>query len=570
MAAARLPVVLLWHMHQPQYRDALTGRYVLPWTYLHSIKDYTDMAAHLEAIPEARAIVNFSPVLLEQIEALSHSLADHLNEGKPLPDPVLALLGPDPVPTEPASRLESLRACLRAQRKQMIERFGPYLELASIADTLATPERVSYASDQFIHDLAVWYHLAWMGETVRRTDPLVSRLTEQGRGFTTEQRRDLLKLIGTLLTNLVPRYRRLSEQGQCELSVTPYGHPIVPLLLDFQSAREAMPNLSLPKLPAYPGGRERAEWHIREGLRLFTQAFGTRPVGCWPSEGAVSRATLELLEQAGFKWVASSANVLHGSLQRTAAQVPQPPTLDAQVFNRPYRLAGSSLVQFFREDTLSDLIGFTYASWHGDDAAHNLVDALAQLARQYTSTPGHVVLIALDGENAWEHYPFNGYYFLRALYTLLASHPQLELTTLGACVARGLTPITLPQLMAGSWVHGTLTTWMGDAAKNRAWDLLCDAKLAFDATVASGSLDAAAVRAAERQLALCESSDWFWWFGDYNPAEAVTQFDSLYRRQLGRLYERLGRAAPEILSQPIATGGGSPEHGGVMRRSYAS
>ena len=569
MAAARLPVVLLWHMHQPQYRDALTGRYVLPWTYLQSIKDYTDMAAHLEAIPEARAIVNFSPVLLEQIEALSHSLADHLNDGKPLPDPVLALLGPDPVPTEPAARLESLRACLRAQRKQMIERFGPYLELASIADTLATPERVSYASDQFIHDLAVWYHLAWMGETVRRTDPLVSRLTEQGRGFTTEQRRDLLKLIGTLLTNLVPRYRRLSEQGQCELSVTPYGHPIVPLLLDFQSAREAMPNLPLPKLPAYPGGRERAEWHIREGLRLFTQAFGTRPVGCWPSEGAVSRATLELLEQAGFKWVASSANVLHGSLQRTAAQVPQPPTLDAQVFNRPYRLAGSSLVQFFREDTLSDLIGFTYASWHGDDAAHNLVDALAQLARQYTSTPGHVVLIALDGENAWEHYPFNGYYFLRALYTLLASHPQLELTTLGACVARGLTPITLPQLMAGSWVHGTLTTWMGDAAKNRAWDLLCDAKLAFDATVASGSLDAAAIRAAERQLALCESSDWFWWFGDYNPAEAVSQFDSLYRRQLMNLYRLLRLTPPARLSEPISVGRGTPEHGGVMRRAHA-
>ena len=570
MAAARLPVVLLWHMHQPQYCDALTGRYVLPWTYLHSVKDYTDMAAHLEAIPEARAVVNFTPVLLEQIEALSRAVAEHLRGGAPLPDPVLALLGPDPVPSEPAARLESLRACLRAQRKQMIERFGPYLELASIADTLATAERVNYASDQFIQDLAVWYHLAWMGETVRRSDSLVSRLTEQGRSFTAEQRRDLLRLIGTLLANLVPRYRRLSEQGQCELSVTPYGHPIMPLLFDFQSAREAMPNLPLPKQPVYPGGKERAEWHVREGLRLFTQTFGSRPVGCWPSEGAVSRATLELLERSGFKWVASSANVLHGSLQRTAAQAPQPPSLDAQVFNRPYRLAGSSLLQFFREDTLSDLIGFTYATWHGDDAAHNLVDALGQLARQYTTTPGHVVLIALDGENAWEHYPFNGYYFLRALYTLLAAHPQLELTTLGACVARGLTPITLPRLMAGSWVHGTLTTWMGDAAKNRAWDLLCDAKLAFDATLASGSLDAAGQRAAERQLALCEGSDWFWWFGDYNPAEAVSQFDSLYRRQLARLYERLGRAAPPSLSRPIATGSGSPEHGGVMRRSYAS
>ena len=568
-STARLPVVLLWHMHQPEYRDALTGQYVLPWTYLHAIKDYTDMAAHLEANPDARAVFNFTPVLLEQIESLAQAVAEHLRSGQPLPDPVLSLLGPDPVPAEPAARLASLRVCLRAQRKQMIERFGPYLELASIADTLATPERVSYASDQFIHDLAVWYHLAWVGETVRRTDALVSRLTEQGRGFTGGQRRELLALIGNLLSSIVPRYRRLSERGQCELSVTPYGHPIVPLLLDFQSAREAMPNLPLPRYAAYPGGAERADWHVKEGLRLFAQTFGMRPSGCWPSEGAVSRATLELLDGAGFKWVASSANVLHGALQRTGAQAGQA-VRDPQAFNRPYRLADASLTQFFREDTLSDLIGFTYATWHGDDAAHNLVDALSQLAHQYSGIPGHAVLIALDGENAWEHYPFNGYYFLRALYTLLAAHPQLELTTLGDCVSRGLMPITLPQLMAGSWVHGTLTTWMGDPAKNRAWDLLCEAKIAFDAVMASGALDAQAQRAAERQLALCESSDWFWWFGDYNPAEAVGQFDALFRRQLSRLYEQLGRAPPAALAEPIATGGGSPEHGGVMRRSYAS
>src|SRR5205814_5424416 len=70
----------------------------------------------------------------------------------------------------------------------------PYLELATIAETLGTPERVAYASDQFIHDLAVWYHLAWLGESVRRTDPLVARLTERGRDFSPTQRRDLLTL----------------------------------------------------------------------------------------------------------------------------------------------------------------------------------------------------------------------------------------------------------------------------------------------------------------------------------------------------------------------------------------
>ncbi|HJS91289.1 MAG TPA: glycoside hydrolase family 57 protein [Steroidobacteraceae bacterium] len=581
-ADSRLPVVLLWHMHQPQYRDALTGRYVLPWTYLHAIKDYTDMAAHLEGNPAARAVVNFTPVLLEQLEEISRRVTEHLKSGSPLPDPVLALLGPDPVPAEPAERLELLRACLRAQRKQMIERFGPYLELATLAEPLGTLERVSYASDQLIHDLAVWYHLAWLGETVRRSDTFVSTLTQQGRGFTELQRRELLSLIGSLVASIVPRYRKLSERGQCELSVTPYGHPILPLLLDFQAARDAVPNMPLPKFTSYPGGAERAQWHVRESLRVFKQAFGTEPSGCWPSEGAISRGTLELLDAAGFKWAATSSSVLQGALARTDPKSAR----DPRAYNRPYRLAGGRMVEFFRDDSLSDLIGFTYATWHGDDAAHNLVNELAQLARQYSepavspATPGgrlqprasdgHAVLIALDGENAWEHYPFNGYYFLRALYSLLASHPLLELTTLSACAARDLVPLPLQSVVAGSWVHGTLATWMGDADKNRGWDLLCEAKVAFDGVMASGTLDAAQRLAAERQLALCESSDWFWWFGDYNPADAVSQFDSLYRRQLVVLYRMLGLPPPESLAQPISVGRGSPEHGGVMRRASGS
>jgi alpha-amylase/alpha-mannosidase (GH57 family) len=561
----RLPVVLLWHMHQPQYRDALSGKYVLPWTYLHAVKDYTDMAAHLEGNPSGRAVVNFSPILIEQIQEISRRIAEHLSSGAPLPDPVLGLLGPDSVPAEPAARLELLRACLRAQRKQMIERFGPYLELATIAETLATTDRVTYASDQLIHDLAVWYHLAWLGETVRRSSSLVSDLTERGRAFTPAHRRQLLTLIGDLVGSVIPRYRALSDRGQIELSVTPYAHPIIPLLLDFESARDAVPNMPLPEHSGYPGGADRAAWHIEEGLRIFIEAFGNRPAGCWPAEGAISRGTLEMLDRHEFRWAATSTNVLRGCLElddRHAAH-------DPRSYNRPYRMPGNPLTCFFRDDSLSDLIGFTYATWHGDDAAHNLVNEVAQLARKYANAPGHAILIALDGENAWEHYPFNGYYFLRALYSLLASHPLLELTTLSDCLARGLEPAPLRKVMVGSWVHGTLATWMGDPAKNRAWDLLCEAKLAFDRVMQTHPLQGEKKAAAERQLALCESSDWFWWFGDYNPAEAVSQFDRLYRRQLMNLYGLLGLDPPAILAQPISTGGGHPEHGGVMRRAYA-
>jgi alpha-amylase/alpha-mannosidase (GH57 family) len=197
------------------------------------------------------------------------------------------------------------------------------------------------------------------------------------------------------------------------------------------------------------------------------------------------------------------------------------------------------------------------------------VNEVAQLAHRYADSPNHAVVIALDGENAWEHYPFNGYYFLRALYASLANHPLLELTTLSDCLARGVQPAPLSHVMAGSWVHGTLATWMGAPEKNRAWDLLCEAKLAFDRVTRAGSLNEDQKAAAGRQLALCESSDWFWWFGDYNPQDAVTQFDRLYRRQLVNLYRLLDIAPPESLSQPISMGRGAPEHGGVMRRANA-
>jgi alpha-amylase/alpha-mannosidase (GH57 family) len=324
--------------------------------------------------------------------------------------------------------------------------------------------------------------------------------------------------------------------------------------------------MPLPEHDHYAGGATRAAWHVEEGIRVFTEAFGKRPQGCWPSEGAISQGTLELLQEHGFRWAATSANVLRGCLELSDHHAAYSP----QSYNRPYHLPGADLRCFFRDDTLSDLIGFTYATWHGDDAAHNLVNEVAQLARKYAHHPGHAVLIALDGENAWEHYPFNGYYFLRALYSLLSHHPLLELTTLSDCVARGLEPAPLHRVKAGSWVHGTLATWMGDPAKNRAWDLLCEAKLAFDRVIQSGSLDATQQAAAGRQLALCESSDWFWWFGDYNPTDAVSQFDRLYRRQLTSLYRLLGLEVPATLAQPISTGGGNAEHGGVMRRANAN
>jgi alpha-amylase/alpha-mannosidase (GH57 family) len=564
MSNGRFPVVLLWHMHQPQYRDPLTGTCILPWTYLHAIKDYVDMAAHLEANPGARAVVNFTPVLIEQLEELSGCVQQHLLDGTRLPDPVLASLGRDGLPASLEERLALLQACLRAHRVHLIARYPDYQRLADLAPALGTRATIGYANEQYLRDLAVWYHIAWLGETVKRTDARIAALIARGRDFSAGDCRTLLGVIGELLGSVLPRYRRLMERGQVELSASPYGHPILPLLIDFQAARESVPASPLPHAQRYPGGLERASWHLGESDAVFKRVFGVVPQGCWPSEGAISTSALTLLEQHGVRWAATSESVLRGCLEEREALVPA--SEDSPV-TRLYRPPGRSLKLLFRHDELSDLIGFTYSKWHGDDAVRHFVEQLEHLARRESADASRLLLIALDGENAWEYYPFNGYYFLHGLYQALANHPLLELTTPGEFLARAPATTELPRVVAGSWVHGTLSTWIGDTDKNRGWDLLVEAKLAFDSVIAAGTLSVSQQRQAARQLALCESSDWFWWFGDYNPYEAVRDFDALYRHQLTCLYQLLQLAVPVNLSATISVGRGVPEAGGVMRRA---
>ena len=567
----RTPVVFCWHMHQPDYRDHSTGDYLFPWVYLHCIKDYVDMAAHLEAHPGAHAVVNFSPILLEQIEDYLAQIERWRHNGTAIGDPVLAALVSDTLP-EPGSPgfLELMEKCLRANPERIIQRFGPYKRLAELAGFYRRrPDLQRYMAPQFLADLIVWYHLGWMGETVRRTDTVIQRLQEKGHQYSLEDRRALLKVMSNVIASIGPRYRHLAHTGQVELAMNPWAHPIVPLLLDFNSARESMPEIPLPEHETYPGGTERARWHLQEGKRVFERFFGQHPVGCWASEGGLSQQTLSLLAEQGFKWSASGDSVINNSLELT---LEQNAIGTAPGIHRPFQFADVPLTVFFRDDGLSDLIGFAYADWHAEDAVADLVHHMENIAAENADNPNCVISVILDGENAWEYYPDNGYHFLDELYQVLENHPDLSLTTYEKIVTDPQSPAAqpepLPHLVAGSWIYGTFSTWIGDQDTNRAWDLLCEAKQHYDTVLANGTLGADELARASRQLGLCEGSDWFWWFGDYNPAGVVRDFEYLYRRHLVNLYHTLDYPPPASLFQPLSQGGGAPARGGAMRPGH--
>ena len=556
-ADTQLRVVLCWHMHQPMYRDATSRDYLLPWTYLHALKDYIDMAAHLEAEPDARAVVNFAPVLLDQLDDYSRQVDDFLNLGMPIRDPLLASLAATSLPVEEGARRKLAEDCLKVNGSTVIKRFEPFQGLADpVRPTLQAPVGGCYLSDQCLFDLVTWYHLGWLAETVRRDDPRIAALQEQGRLFSAADRRGLLSILGKLLAGVIPRWRALANSGQVELAVSPYGHPILPLLQDLGSARDAMPDVPLPEYTAYPGGDQRARWHISEGISTFKHHFGFAPNGCWPSEGAVSAATLNLLGEFGFRWAATGETVLHNSLHDQSERC----------LHRGYRFGRPGITCYFRDDGLSDLIGFKYSEWHADDAVADLLHHLENIRQGCNPQNGSpVVSIILDGENAWEYYPENAVHFLSALYRGLAQQPGIRLTTFNDCVKEQIETTELPRVVAGSWVYGSFSTWIGDPDKNRAWDMLIELKQVFDSEARAGRISGTRLAEAERQLAICEGSDWFWWFGDYNPAGAVTDFDRLFRRNLLNTYFQLGVTPPDYLARQFAHGRGDPGRGGVMR-----
>lgn len=563
MNEAQLDLVFLWHMHQPDFRDHATGEYVQPWVYLHAIKDYTDMAAHLENHPGVKAVVNFTPVLLDQLE----DYADQIASGE-LRDPLLRLLGhPDLYRIDAADRDLVLSRCFKANHHKMIEPYPAYRRLWDFFVLTQQPGSAgeSYLSAQYLGDLLTWYHLAWLGETVRRREPVVPQLQAKAQGFSHADRQQLLELIGREVTGVIPRYRKLAEAGRIELTTTPGHHPIGPLLIAFESAREAEPSMPLPKSQQYPGGRTRAAAHIAEASRSHAARFGAPPRGMWPAEGAISQPFVDLLAEGGCGWIASGEGVLVNSLRKGDAALPE----RAEYLYHPYRLSGgrAAVTGFFRDDRLSDLIGFEYSKWHGKDATAHFIGELEAIVEANTEGARQVVSVILDGENAWEYYPYNGYYFLDELYARLAAHPRIRTSTFAACLDAGIDATPLPSLVAGSWVYGNLATWIGAADKNRAWDLLCAAKQGFDLVAASGRLTAEELAVATNQLADCEASDWFWWFGDYNPGEAVSQFDHLYRLKLGHLYRLLKLPLPAELDVVVSRGGGAAELHGAMRRA---
>jgi alpha-amylase/alpha-mannosidase (GH57 family) len=527
-----MQLMLLWHFHQPYYGLPDQESFLLPWVRLHATKSYLDMASAAAAAPGVKMTANFSGSLLEQLRRyVDDGWRDRFWE--------LTLQPADGLSEEDYHFI--LRHFFSLDWHTVLPRFPRYAALLGRRGRHELDAGQTHFTEQEIRDLQVLFNLAWCGFTMRTEDERVRTLVDKGEDFDEADKVELLEAHQDALRRVLPAWRELAERGQVELSVTPAYHPILPLLIDSDSARRAMPNHPMPARFRHP---EDAAEHLALGLDMAQSALGTRPSGIWPSEGSVSPELLPLVKEAGLQWLASDEHVLLSS-ERTG-------TTDRRGIYEPWWLVDQDVAGFFRDHELSDLIGFSYQRTEADRASSDFAARLMRVAGRPKAGAPACVSVILDGENAWEHYPDDGRPFLEQLYRRLGSTPGLETVTPSERLVTHPPRSRVTRLHSGSWISANFRIWIGTSVKNQAWTQLQHTRRFFAEHVAAEPApEPHKVERAKRALLRAEGSDWFWWYGDDFSSDNDALFDELFRRNLIAVHELLDHAPPLLLEHPI-------------------
>ena len=536
-----IKVAFLWHMHQPYYRDPISGNMILPWVRLHCLKDYYDLPVRVGKHANLKMTFNLVPSLIEQIDLYCR---------KETTDRHLELMTRPTAELTREEKAEVFRIFFWANPDTMITPHPRYKRLyRKLVDcSMDVDMAARTASVQEIRDLIVWGTLAWI-DPLLRTRPLIKQLFQKGERFSEQDKTDLVEAQYQIMAEIIPTYRSLMEQGSIEVSFTPYFHPILPLLCDTESAKEALPGITLPKNRfCHP---EDAEKQVALSAQMYREKFGKDLIGMWPSEGSISEQMANILIKHGIKWMASDEQVLYGSMvksgQSTAGISPH------TVYT--YNANGGSINIFFRDHALSDKIGFVYSGWEPVKAVDDFISQIYRLGDLLgIDNADAVIPVILDGENCWEYFPDDGDEFLNMLFERLATDARIQTVTMSqACET--IKPHPLKRILAGSWINNNFRIWIGHPEDNSAWDMLWEARQALTKhKAAHPNYDPVLTAKAEKSLLVAEGSDWNWWYGDEHRTSQNEIFDRIYRAHLQSIYTDLGLETPQNVLLPISTG----------------
>ncbi|MFA5839583.1 MAG: glycoside hydrolase family 57 protein [Candidatus Margulisiibacteriota bacterium] len=537
MSHRPLNLAILWHMHQPFYKDLATNEFILPWVRLHSTKAYLDMVEVLKNFPAVKATFNMVPSLIMQINDYAAGRGS---------DRFLDLTLKDPNALSLDEKVFILQNFFMANWENMVKPYPRYHDLLMKRGRFVSQSEIGQVAKRFsakeLLDLQVWFNLTWFGFTYKFGDPAIAELFKKGKNFSPEDKLLVVEKQMEALKKIIPVYREASNRGQIELTTSPFFHPILPLLCDTNVALEAMPHAALPSSPfRHP---EDAEEQIRQAIKYHTENFGAAPKGMWPSEGSVSEQILPLIARAGIKWIATDEAILSRSLNKINQHCQ---TLSAADLYQPYLAEkdGQSVAMIFRNHFMSDQVGFVYYRWQVGDAIDDFMGHLNNIRQCLPDDKEYLVSVILDGENAWEYYQDSGKQFLEALYSRLQQDPMIRTVKPSEFIEQHPPQNKLTRLFAGSWINNNFRIWIGHQEDNTAWDYVNQARLALE------GMDKNEYATAWQELYITEGSDWCWWYGDDHSSDNDAAFDALFRKHLKNVYLLSGKNPPAYLESPI-------------------
>ncbi|HEY6129660.1 MAG TPA: glycoside hydrolase family 57 protein [Candidatus Acidoferrum sp.] len=544
----KVHLVLLWHMHQPQYRDPETGRYVLPWTRLHALKDYWGMVKILEEFPDFHATFNVVPALGLQLEEYASGTFN---------EPWFELAFRDAEQLSREDKAEILLRAFQVNHERLLSRWPRFLELFEWYRHAGSSQATVTFTPRDWRDLQLLSQLAWMDEEWIARDVAINKLSAKGKDFTEKDKATLKQKQLDFLKLVLPIYREAAARGQIEISTTPFYHPILPLVCDSDVARASNPATPLPRR-AYRHPEDARE-QLRRAREYHQRVFGVQPAGLWPSEGSVSDQALAIAAEEGFQWFGTDEGVLGRTLNLGFSRDSAGLAANADRLYRPLRVqtGKNGITGLFRDHHISDLIGFVYSRMDAKAGAGDLHARLRAIGERVQSRQPLTVSLFLDGENAWEYYPGNGREFLREFYGRIQADPDIRALTASEAIAAAGEISETQTIFPASWINANFDVWIGHSEDLQAWDLLWDARESYsraEEARTQGRQDApteSALKSAKESLLAAEGSDWCWWFGPEHSTANDAEFDALYRKHLTGIYRAVGKIAPDELAKPI-------------------
>jgi alpha-amylase/alpha-mannosidase (GH57 family) len=537
MDGSKIYIAFIWHMHQPYYKDLVTGKYAMPWVRLHGIKDYHFMAELLDGHPKIRQTFNLVPSLVAQLE-------DYVNNNAK--DYCLEVTEKKAEALNPEDRAFILWNFFMANWDNMVKPYPGYLELLEkrgyFISQKELPELAVKFSVQEYLDLQVWFNLTWFDPLTIEKEPALKALKKKGRRFSEADKILVLKKQKELLAKIIPKYKEVMSRGQIELTTTPFYHPILPLVYDTAIAKVSLPGHNMGFNFSAP---EDALQQVERAVKFHEEIFGVKPRGMWPAEGSVSEDIIPLISGCGLKWIATDEEILLHSLKIHDNK--------SNYICKPYTVIknGSRLNIIFRSKKLADALGFIYSKWEPEAAVNDFLVNIKKLA-QSANIKNPLISVILDGENAWEYYKNNALDFFNALYERLSKEEGIQTTTVSEYLEKFPPMETLPYLYPGSWINHDFYIWIGHEEDIKAWNYLNRVKQ--DMNTWKGELKEKAPASYEKiteELLIAEGSDWNWWYGDDHSSVQEEEFDKLFRRHLSNIYEIAGREVPPFLFVPV-------------------